>query len=245
MTRSGLFAALLTVMSLPRPGAAQRAAARPLPELYGVVLSSDGRPVRDADVSVVGLGAARTDSLGRFGFRGLPIGTFVVRAQRVGLAPVIQMVAYDGEHAQRITLQFGSSATTLAPVIVIDSTGSRSVPGFEQRRRTGQGYYLSERDIAGRRAPNVEQLFSQLPGIRVDSAGTVRVDRGRTSIVGDDCQRGAQLVIDGTIVGDGFALRSLSTDALSGVEVYRSVAATPLELRSDRTACGTIAIWTK
>lgn len=240
-----LFVALACAASLARSSAAQRAPAKPLPELYGVVLAADGGPVSGAEVSLVGLGVARTDSLGRFGFRGLPVGTFVVRVQRLGFGPIVQMVSYDGEHAQRVTLRFGSSATALAPVIVIDSAATRGAGGFEQRRRSGQGYYLSEREIAARHVRNVEQLFGQMPGVQVDSTGTVRVDRGRTSLLGDDCQRGMQLVVDGTAVDGTFSLRGLSPDALEGIEVYRSVAATPAELRTSRMACGTIAIWTK
>ena len=216
-----------------------------LPQLDGVVLASDGRPVADADVGLLGLGAARTDSLGRFAFRGLPVGTFLVRVQRLGYSPLVQAVSYDGEHAEHVRLRFGEAATLLAPVVVRDSAIVGRGVGFDQRRRTGQGVYLSERDITQRGAQRVEHLLGQLPGVRVDSSGTVKMDRGRTSILGDDCASGVQLLIDGAAVGPGFDLRAMSPGSIRGIEVYRSVATTPVELRSARMVCGTIAIWTK
>jgi hypothetical protein len=244
--RRSLAAVLLSLLCLARDSRAQRTSNDSTPELDGVVLASDGRPVANADVGLLSLGAARTDRLGRFGFRGVPAGTFIVRVQRLGFPPMVQVVAFDGEHPQHLTLRFGETATLLAPVVVHDSaTSAGGSSGFEQRRRSGQGLYLSERDIAQRHASRVEHLLGQLPGVQVDSSGGVQIDRGRTSILGDNCLSGVQLFIDGALVGSDYSLRSLSTSAIRGIEVYRGVASTPLELRSARMACGTIAIWTK
>jgi hypothetical protein len=91
----------------------------------------------------------------------------------------------------------------------------------------------------------VEYLLAHLPGVQVDSSGIVRVDRGRTSIYGDNCQDGVQIFIDGALVSNGYSLRNMSPAALRGIEIYRGVASTPAELRSPRMACGTVAIWTK
>ena len=226
--------------------AAQEAEADATPRLTGIVSAMDGRPLAGADVAILGLGAARTDSLGRFGFRGLPAGTFLVRVQRLGFSPLMQAVTFDGVHPKDVRLRFGEAATMLAPVIVRDSADAfRRPASFDERRRSGQGLYLSESQIAARHAQRVEHLLEQLPGIYVDSSGTAHVDRGRTSILGDNCGTGAQILLDGAVVGDEFSLRGLSPSAIRGIEVYRGVSTTPLELRSGRMTCGTIAIWTK
>jgi hypothetical protein len=242
-----LLATLLSLACLADESFAQRAPADDVPDLDGLVLAADGRPIANADVGLLGLGAARTDSLGRFGFRGVPTGTFIVRVQRLGFAPLVQVVAYDGAHPQHLTLRVGEAATMLAPVVVRDSAASDEgrPGGFEQRRRSGQGLYLTEHDIAERHASRVEHLLGQLPGVQVDSSGAVHIDRGATSILGDNCQSGVQIFIDGVAVGSDFSLRNLSASALRGIEVYRGVATTPIELRSARMACGTIAMWTK
>jgi outer membrane cobalamin receptor len=134
----------------------------------------------------------------------------------------------------------------LAPVEVRDSAAPpRDPTGFEQRRRSGHGLYLTQREIEGRHAIRVEHLLGQLPGIQVDTAGVVRADRGRTSLFGDNCRDGVQLFVDGVAVSADFSLRNLMSTALRGIEVYRGVASTPVELRSPRTVCGTVAIWTK
>lgn len=234
------------VAGIAHVGSAQQPLADSLPTLSGIVLAADGRPVEQADVGLLGLGTARTDSLGRFGFRGVPAGTLFVRAQRLGFSPIMKSVMFDGVHSQHLTLRFGETTAMLAPVLVRDSAKMLREPtGFDQRRRTGHGLYLAEGDISRRHAQRVEHLLGQLPGLQVDSSGIVRSDRGRTSIYGDNCQDGVQLFIDGVPVSSSFTLRNMSPDALRGIEIYRGVASTPVELRSPRVACGTVAIWTK
>jgi hypothetical protein len=218
----------------------------PMPEVSGVVTSADGRAVSHAEVGLLGLGVAVTDSAGLFGFLGVPAGTFFIRVQRLGFRPIMQAVTFDGVHPLSVTLRFEEKGVMLAPVVVHDSTSDAREPsGFTRRSQSGQGLFLTEGDIARRHAHRVEHLLASVPGLQVDTAGVVRVDRGRMSLYGDNCQLGVQILIDGVAVGADFSLRSMSVDALHGIEVYRGVASTPVELRSARTACGTVAIWTK
>lgn len=215
-------------------------------ELSGVVLTSDGHAVPNADVGLLGLGTARTDSLGQFAFRGVPGGTLIVRVQRLGLEPITRTVTLAAAGRREIVLRFGEAATTLTPVVVLDSALLLHQPGgFDHRRLTGQGLYLTESDITRRHAQRVEHLIASLPGLAVDTSGVVRIDRGRTSFYGNNCRDGAQLFIDGVAVNGSFTFRSMSPDALRGIEIYRGVASTPVELRSARMVCGTVAIWTK
>ena len=151
---------------------------------------------------------------------------------------------FDGAHPLALRLQFDSAGVMLAPVIVRDSV--RNDPsGFEKRRERGQGVYITEAQISARSAQLVEHLLATVPGLQVDTAGIVHADRGRTSILADNCQDGVQLFVDGIAVGSEFTLRNLSAASVRNIEVYRGVASTPVELRSRRVACGTVAIWTK
>jgi hypothetical protein len=241
-----LVATFCLVAGVARVGRAQQPTTDTLPALTGVVLAADGRPVEQADVAVLGLGVTRTDSLGRFGFHLVPAGTLLVRVQRLGLRPIMQSVVFDGVHSQHLTLRFGEPTAMLAPVVVHDSAITEREPtGFERRRRSGHGVYFTERDISERHAQRVEHLLAFLPGLQVDTSGVVRTDRGRTSILGDNCEHGVQLIIDGVPVSGSYTLRNMSPSALRGIEVYRGVASTPVELRSSRVACGTVVLWTK
>ncbi len=225
---------------------AQQATPDSASRISGVVLTADGRPVVDADVALIGLGAARTDSLGRFDFRGVPAGAVLVRVQRLGFTPIMQSVALDGVHPCALTMRFGETATTLTTVVVRDSAiRAREPTGFELRRATGHGLYITQDEIARRHAQRVEHVLASLPGLEVDSSGVVRTDRGRTSLFGDNCGDGVQLLIDGVAVSGSYSLRNISPSSLRGIEVYRGIASTPVELRSPRAACGTVAIWTK
>jgi hypothetical protein len=241
-----LLTGLASVLCLAQASVAQRALTDSIPTLGGVVTTADGQPVAQADVGLLGLGAARTDSLGRFGFRDVPAGTWLLRVQRLGFDPIMQSVVFDGVHSQRLVIRFGTTTAMLAPVVVRDSAApARDPTGFELRRRNGQGIYLTERDIEQRRAGRVEHLLGQLPGVRVDTSGVAFVDRGRISLYNNDCFDGMQLFIDGVAVSNSYTLRNLSTSGIRGIEVYRGVASTPVELRSPRMVCGTVAIWTK
>jgi hypothetical protein len=234
------------LLAIGHAGRAQQPLADTSRGVSGVVLAADGRPVGQADVVLLGLGAARTDSLGQFGFRGVPAGTLLVRVQRIGFVPIMQSIAFDGVHSLRVTLRFGETTAMLAPVVVRDSANPGQEPsGFERRRLTGHGLYLTEGDISNRRAQRVEHLLAMLPGLEVDTSGVVRTDRGRTSLFGDNCKEGVQLFVDGVPVSGSYSLRNMSPGAIRGIEVYRGVASTPVELRSARVACGTVVIWTK
>ena len=225
------------LLAVARIASAQQATPDSASRISGVVLTSDDRPVPAADVALIGLGTART---------GVPAGAVLVRVQRIGFAPIMQSVVVDGTHPRHLTLRFGETATTLAPVVVRDSgVAAREPTGFELRRATGHGLYITQNDIARRRAQRVEFLLASLPGLEVDSSGVVRPDRGRTSLFGDNCGDGVQLLIDGVAVSGSYTLRNISPSSLRGIEVYRGIASTPVELRSPRAACGTVAIWTK
>lgn len=237
--------ALWLVTSIAQQSVAQRTSTDSGSVVTGIVMTADGRSVADADVTLLGLGAIRTDSLGRFSFRGVPAGTVLIRVQRLGLNPILQAIELDGVHPRYVVLTFGGTPA-LVPIVVRDSAVTAREPtGFERRRRTGHGIYLTEQEIEQRHAARVEHLLGQLPGVQVDTSGIVRTDRGRTSLFTDNCQDGMQVFLDGVAVSPDFSLRSISPSSIRAIEVYRGVASTPVELRSSRAVCGTLVIWTK
>jgi hypothetical protein len=58
-----------------------------------------------------------------------------------------------------------------------------------------------------------------------------------------DCV-GAQVFVDGVMMPQPFDVNTVSPQSIRGIELYRGPATTPAELRSTKTVCGTLAIWT-
>ena len=120
---------------------------------------------------------------------------------------------------------------------------------------------MTEEQIERRRAISTEQLFLAVPNVRVDTGGIVLIARGDISFrrtlfpnyskfpdpASDqflDCV-GVQVFVDGVVMPQPFDVRSISPKIIRGIELYRGPATTPLELRTPKTVCGTLAIWTR
>jgi hypothetical protein len=90
-------------------------------------------------------------------------------------------------------------------------------------------------------------------GLRLErrSGGVVAVlDRGEQSILEIQTgQRlmcnGVQVIVDGVAAPQPFDVNQIPVASIRAVEYYPGGATLPPELRSAKSACGTIAIWTK
>jgi hypothetical protein len=121
----------------------------------------------------------------------------------------------------------------------------RDRSGFEARRRSGVGHYLTPTDIARRGAIVTSDIFRSMPGVRLD----IGPDGFKKQITINSpfgyCQPSIYL--------DGFRFDNISAGdiddwaspaRLSGVEVY-SEASVPPQYQQGMTGCGTILLWTK
>jgi hypothetical protein len=55
---------------------------------------------------------------------------------------------------------------------------------------------------------------------------------------------GARVFVDGAAMPQPFNINSVAIQEIRGIEIYAGPATTPPELRSVKSICGTIAIWT-
>ena len=124
--------------------------------------------------------------------------------------------------------------------------------GFEERRRSGVGRYLTPDDVAKKSPTVTSDIFSTVPGLSVDrnplGENLVRM-RGT---FGDKCS--PAVFIDGLLMADlsADAIDSwVNPDEVAGVEIYvapgipaQFAAATTGGGRS-REVCGSIVIWTR
>lgn len=224
------------------------------------MLATDGSPVAGVVVSLIGASDVETDGSGAFRFPGLPAGTYFLRATRIGARPVLKNVTVGAGERVRVDVTLSANAHELTAVVVrADSalTALTDPDGFRRRARTGQGVFMTGEEIERRRATRTEQLFQGIPSVRVDTAGIVVIDRGiisykttlqrsRTQFDAQftDCV-GVQVFVDGAMMPQPFDVNTVDTHGIKAIELYRGPATTPVELRSPKVVCGTLAIWTR
>jgi hypothetical protein len=252
----------LPLVCFPADVVAQNATVAPA-EISGRVVANDGRAVGGITVSLIGVSDVETDSSGLFRFLSLAPGTYFLRATRIGAKPVLLNITLAADEHVRVEVSLNPIAHQLTAVVVkadATPTALSDPTGFERRRRTEQGVFMTTEQIEQRRATNTEQLFLAVPNVKVDTGGIVLINRGVISykralvtLIGPqhmfdsqfvDCV-GVQVFVDGAMMPQPFDVNSIPPKIIRAIELYRGPATTPLELRSPKTVCGTLAIWTR
>jgi hypothetical protein len=149
-----------------------RAQDAPIPgSITGIVIDELGRPIRDVDVyAFPGTARARTDSGGRFIITKLGADFYHVRARRLGYSPleITTDLAKDGHVELKFELK---PRPAMLDSIVVSATGrcpDVSYNGFNCRRRSGKGLYLTDDDVAEKGAIELGEVFTDIPGFRVE-----------------------------------------------------------------------------
>lgn len=256
--RSGIVIALLFVV---RTGHAQGT-------VLGLVTDQARTPVRDAEVTMSKTGVwARTDSAGRFDLRGVPAGTQRVDVRRIGYAPTSVEVRIRNGDTVSIHVLLTSRAQML-PQVPVEGIAPSLVPyrlrGFERRRTSGVGHFLTAANLALERSRPMGDVLVRLPGVFVvqsSTAACLATTRGAQSfqnsaagwcgnkaVGGHYCP--AAVFLDGVAVYGGhseeiFNLNGLRADQVAGVEFYSGPATMPREFSAPRGTCGVLVIWTK
>lgn len=211
--------------------------------LRGLVKTSDGRPIAGAQVDI---GKARSTVTGRDGqfiISGLPVGTQWLRVLAVGYVAVERAVDLLRSDTANVVID-------LRPVVLLDTLAvrgqtraTRERAAFEERRKTGLGYALTEEEI--KRHPSVRTLFQAIPSVTV----TGHSEREFTVLlpISGSLGRGscvAHAYLDG-IRSDFEEIGSLSLDDIQAIEVYPRVAEVPAEYINVANSCGVVLVWTK
>jgi hypothetical protein len=244
--------ALIAVLLWTSPLVAQRNAV-----VKGRVVDSSHTAIAGASVEAIGVSVTRTDSSGAFQLRSLPEGNVLIRTTRLGFEPTLTIVNTDTTQRAVVDIVLAAAVQTLAPINVPDSLSALSDPGgFEARRRntTTGGIFILGSEFERRSLRETEQIFHGLPAITVDTGGIVVIKRGELSLrdfclTGKDVDQfhtciGAIVFIDGVEMPQPFNVNTVAARSIRGIEIYRGPATTPAVLRSPKTVCGTVAIWT-
>jgi len=241
------------VDTTPRaPGAPARARADTAPtrlrgpaRLTGRVINAAGAPVANARVDVQGTGAAalsRED--GSFGFTDLPSGTQALVVRQLGFEPVEVPVELSGRAPKQVTVTMAKPARVLDPVAIIaDSKGLDQV-GFDRRKKSGFGYFMSTEDIQSRQATRMTDLFRTVPSLRVVPSGMDYTVESARDVQGG-CVR---YVVDGSPYQSMFAGdvdRIMPPHDVAAIEVYTG-SSTPAEFQAPgASSCTTIVMWSR
>ena len=236
------------------PGAASSAtdstAHKPAPlgsaVLTGRVTSTEGKPLEGAMVLLLGTQlSARSNADGAFRLIGLPAGTQSVEVREIGYSPKRFAVDLSPRRPSTLAAMLDERTTVLKTMEITAKRGSE-IAGFDQRKKSGLGYYMDRDQIEKSAAISTTDLFRQVPGLTVawDGQG-YQIQVNRTTNAGM-CP--VAYYIDGSpflSLGDDID-QIVRPEDIAAIEVYKSSAETPMQFQgSDGGPCGTIVIWTK
>lgn len=203
----------------------------------GVVRTEKAR-VANARVTLDTTREERSDSVGRFVFRDVPVGRHTVEVRSLGALPVkLDVIVTAGE-----TLDFEvlvEKIVTLDSVLVEGSTVRQGfVKAFEDRKKLGMGRFLDSTQV--KTFAEVTQAISFVTGVRYRNR-TIFFPGGTA-----DCL--PNVWIDRENWGrDQGVLRTMRPDDVMGVEVYLRSTLVPEEFqpRGRDRGCGALVIWTR
>ena len=215
--------------------------------LTGHIVNAADRPLAGADVTVIGAASKTiTDSTGNFFLRNLPSGTQTLLVRKVAYAPTTQPVDLS-TRATSTTRVILPVAPPSLPTIKVEATGAAkglAQVGYDHRKKMGLGHFLDREEIESKIPTYMTDIFTTMPGIRVDYSTGQPVLTGTRGTTGNGC---VNYVIDGTPYSEatpGDINDFMHPNEVEAVEVYSDVD-TPAEYQKPGTSCTTIIVWTK
>ena len=226
--------------------------------LRGVVLGSDGRPVRDVALDVIGTRrSAHTDVAGAFRIDRIPAGTRTIEVRSIGLVPTAFTVDFATNAVRDTTLSIGRQVQKLTPVAVKgqSSTSWMERNGFETRRAQGLGAFVTAEDIARHPTEDLVNVLAGVRGMHVEYGTNGYPMPYLHGTSGAYCipnffLDGVPYQVLGAGPGSTAPFSDLSAiarpETIKGIEVYSNPGTMPAQYDlSSSTGCGSIVIWTR
>jgi hypothetical protein len=205
-------------------------------------------PVEGAVVAILNGPETKTNSEGKFTITNAPLGTRMLEVRAIGYYPDRRYVNVVGDEAP-----VSISLSTLKAVLDTVKIMAKRLPngpddgGFLQRRKMGQGKYITAQDMLRFPVTNTSDVFRRIAGLRYE------LDQYGQPVVK---MRGAfeeyctpQIYLDGrnmTVFGGSTADIDdwVNPSEVKGIEVYNE-ATVPPQFTEGLHGCGAIVIWTK
>jgi hypothetical protein len=188
-----------------------------------------------------------TNQQGEFTMTNVPSGSHLLLARHLGYGAANVAVDLTPREPQRVTIRLPKYVAIMDPVLVTARrNASLDRVGFNQRKRTGIGYYLGPDQLEKLHPNYLTDILRQIPGLRVTTVGfdqVVQSSRGVGSLIGGDC---VQYVVDdmpwlSTSPGD--INNFVNGNEVAAVEVYHGNA--PPQYTRAMGDCVTIVLWTR
>jgi hypothetical protein len=213
--------------------------------LTGRVINKGGAPLAGARVQLEGtnrVAVARPN--GEFSLDSLPAGTQNVTARLLGYSPVEAAVDLVSKDSRSVTL----TMTQYVPVlneIRVTAQRERELDdvGFNQRKRTGQGYFLTDKQI-NHDTRYFSDVLRTVPGLRISP-----LPGGNGSVVQSARDPNGCVVfwVDGTMwqtMEPGDIDDFVKPYELGAVEVYSGSTAPSQYQAPGQSSCSVIVAWT-
>jgi len=191
---------------------------------------------------------ALTNENGEFTMRNLPSGSHVLLARHLGFGAETVPVDLSSREPKKVTIKLPKFVAMMDPVLVTARrVASLDKVGFNQRKRSGNGYYMGPEQIQKMHANYLTDILRVVPGLRVSytpDGDVVSSSRGPTSLMGGDC---VQYYVDDMpwmSATPGDINQFVNGSEVVGVEVYNGPG-TPAQYSRSMQNCTTIVLWTK
>lgn len=215
--------------------------------IVGTVRDSAGTAVAGAEVTVAGTRLrAIADSAGAFRLSLVPGGEQRVRARRLGFRLRELPATVTPERPTELRFVLARLAQELSTVVVQAKVDQRArhLAGFYERRKMGQGRYITQDRIDARNTNSLQDLLTgELPGIRVVSTRTIPQ---AIRLRGNSCPPLVWIDNMPTPAAE-FDLGTIDPHTVAAVEVYYGPATVPGEFQFNGGlhACGAIVVWSR
>lgn len=207
--------------------------------LDGVVTDSSLAPITGATASILGSSLhVTTGSNGRFRIVSLAPGQYLLAIHRLGYIASSTSIVIGGADTLRLSFTLAPVTRVLDTVPVNATRLVGRLAEFEERRRFGQGRFMTQADIEKSNAVDMSDLLARFPFVSSESTA-VNMRAG--------CPY--QFYVDGVKLRYPTASVNLELPApkeVAGIEVYSNSAFVPLQYKATSGAgfCGVILVWT-
>ncbi|MDQ8161566.1 MAG: carboxypeptidase regulatory-like domain-containing protein [Gemmatimonadota bacterium] len=214
--------------------------------VQGVVLAAGtARPLAGAQIRIVDGPQTRTNARGEWTIANAPTGTRLLEVRAVGYYPERRALdVIDSAPPVRTALAtFQSVLDTMK--VSADRTVNTNLIGFQERRRSGVGRFLTPADVAARMPMATSELFRSVPGLFLDRTMDIDEKIMMRGIFEERCEPAVYLN-GGWLNGvtameiDGYVRPA----DIAGIEVY-AAGQVPAQFQPGLTGCGSIVFWTK
>ncbi len=219
--------------------------------LSGVVRAvTDNRALADAQIRIVDGPQTRTNARGEWTLTNAPPGTRMLEVRAVGFYPDRRAVDIVDSSALNRSAPIRSALATFSSVLdTMKINATRTVDmnmvGFQERRRSSVGRFLTPSDIAVRQPFVTSEIFRSVQGLFLDRTMDAEEKIMMRGVFEDRCE--PAIFVNGQWMNglssadlDGF----IRPTEIAGIEVYMA-GQVPAQFQPGLGGCGSLVFWTK